>query len=127
MDGPLSPIVARFGYLAVFVGVFLESAGVPVPAETLLLAGGFFAHQGPLTLAWVIAVAAAAAILGDSLGYVLGRRGGRSVIERRGPWVRLTPARLAAIDTLLARHGARAVFFGRFVTGIRVSVAVAAG
>ncbi|HEX7126590.1 MAG TPA: bifunctional DedA family/phosphatase PAP2 family protein [Thermodesulfobacteriota bacterium] len=127
MDGPLSPIVARFGYLAVFVGVFLESAGVPVPGETLLLAGAFFAHQGSLALAWVIAVAAAAAVLGDNLGYVLGRRGGRPMIERRGRRVGLTPARLAAIDAFFARHGARAVFFGRFVTGVRVFVAVAAG
>lgn len=127
MPGPLARIVARFGYLAVFAGVFLESAGVPVPGETLLLTGAFFAHRGLLDLPWVIAAAAAAAVLGDNLGYVLGRRGGRPLAERHGRWVGLTPRRLSAIETLFARHGARAVFLGRFVAGVRVFVAVTAG
>ncbi len=127
MSETLAGLVARFGYFAVFAAVFLESAGVPVPGETLLLTGAFFAHRGLLSLTWVIVVAALAATLGDNLGYLVGHRGGRPFVERHGARFGLTPARLAAIDALFARHGARAVFLARFVTGVRVFAAVAAG
>lgn len=127
MPACLIDLVARFGYLAVFGGVFLESAGLPVPGETLLLSGAFFAHRGLLALPWVVGVAALAAVLGDNLGYLIGHRAGRPFVEHHGPRVGLTPGRLAAIDRLFARHGAQAVFLARFVTGVRVFAAVSAG
>lgn len=118
---------ARFGYLGVAVGVFLESAGVPVPGETALLAAAFGAARGALTLHWVIATAALASMLGDNLGFALGRRLGRGWLERHGRRVLLTPERLAQVDHFFARHGAPAVAIARFVTGVRVVAALAAG
>lgn len=119
--------LSQYGYPIVFLGVLLENAGVPVPGETILLAAGFLAHQGLFSLPWVIALAVAAAILGDNVGYWVGHRGGRTLAERYGPLVGLTPARLAALDTFFTRHGAKTVFFARFVTGVRVFAALFAG
>lgn len=83
-------LLGRYGYAIIFLSVFLESAGVPVPGETILLGAGFFAYQGMFALPWVILVGIAAAILGDNLGYWIGRRGGRPLVERHGRLVGLT-------------------------------------
>jgi membrane protein DedA with SNARE-associated domain len=123
----LLDLFSRYGYAAVFVGVMLENAGLPVPGETALLAGAAFARFGELSLVWVIAVATAGAILGDNAGFLVGRRGGRSLAERHGWKVGLTPARLALFDAFFRRHGAKTVFIARFVTGLRVFGAVLAG
>jgi membrane protein DedA with SNARE-associated domain len=104
-----------------------EGAGVPVPGETMLLAGGALAHFGRLSLPWVIATAAAGAIAGDNLGFFVGRRGGRRLAERYGPKMGLTAARLAEFDRFFARHGPRTIVMARFVTGLRVVCAVLAG
>ncbi len=123
----LATLLARYGYAMVFAGVFLESAGVPVPGETILLGASFFASRDLLSLPWVIGLALAAAILGDNLGYGIGRRGGRPLVERHGRRLGLTATRLAAFDTFFQRHGAKTVFFARFVTGLRVVAALLAG
>ena len=123
----LIAIFARYGYLALFGGVFLESTGIPLPGETVLLAAGFFARHHTLRLAYVIPCAAIAAICGDNLGYWIGRRGGRSLVERRGKYVGLTPKRIAAVETYFRKHGARTIFFARFVSGLRVVAALTAG
>lgn len=120
-------LLARYGYAVVFVGVFLENAGVPVPGETALLAGAALAHSGRLSLVWVIVTAIGGATLGDNLGFWIGRRGGRSLAERYGGRVGLTRARLALFDRFFVRHGAKTVFIARFVTGLRVVGAVLAG
>ena len=123
----LLDLFARYGYAVVFVGVFLENAGVPVPGETALVAGGALAHFGRLSLVWVIALAIAGATLGDNLGFFIGRRGGRQLAERHGWRVGLTAERLAQFDGFFERYGARTVFIARFVTGLRVVCAVLAG
>jgi membrane protein DedA with SNARE-associated domain/membrane-associated phospholipid phosphatase len=123
----LATLLARYGYAIVFVGVFLESAGVPVPGETVLLGASFFASRGLFSLPWVIGLGVAAAILGDNLGYAIGRRGGRPLVERHGRLLGLTATRLAAFDTFFQRHGAETVFLARFVTGLRVVAALLAG
>ena len=120
-------LFARYGYAVVFVGVFLENSGLPVPGETALLAGAALSHYGRLALPWVIVTAMMAAILGDNLGFLLGRRFGRGFIERHGRRVGLTPQRLAMFDRFVQRHGARTIFIARFVTGLRVFGAVLAG
>ncbi len=127
MPEALAALLGRYGYALVFAGVFLEGAGVPVPGETVVLAAAFLAQRGMLSLLWVVAVAVAAAILGDNLGYWIGRRGGRLLAERRGWLVGLTPARLAALDAFTRRHGARMVFLARFVSGLRVFAPLFAG
>jgi membrane protein DedA with SNARE-associated domain len=123
----LIDLFARYGYAVVFGGVFLENTGLPVPGETALLAGAALAHFGRLSLAWVIVTAIAAAILGDNLGFFIGRRGGRRLVERYGGRVGLTSDRLAGFDQFFERHGAKTVFAARFITGLRVVGAVLAG
>src|SRR6266849_11187346 len=117
----------RYGYVALFVGVFLENVGIPVPGETVLLAACFMAKQHALRLAVVIPCAIVAAILGDNLGYLIGRRGGRSFAQRYGRYVGLTPKRLDAVDAYFREHGPKTIFFARFISGIRVVAAVFAG
>ena len=123
----LVDLFARYGYAAVFVGVLLENTGVPVPGETILLAGAALAQFGRLSLGWVIATAVAGAVLGDNFGFFIGRRGGRVLAERYGPRLGLSEGRLAGFDRFFARYGARTVFVARFITGLRVVCAVLAG
>jgi membrane protein DedA with SNARE-associated domain len=117
----------KYGYAAVFGGVFLENTGLPVPGETMLLAGAAFAQYGWLSLPRVIVTAIAAAILGDNLGFLIGRWCGRSLAERYGARVGLTKQRLAQFDRFFHRHGGRTVFIARFITGLRVFGAILAG
>jgi membrane protein DedA with SNARE-associated domain len=123
----LTDLFARYGYFVVFFGVLLENAGLPVPGETILLAGAALARFGHLSLPYVVATAAAGAVLGDNVGFYIGRRGGRVLLERHGRRLGLTPARLAQFDAFFARHGAKTVFIARFVTGLRVVGAILAG
>lgn len=119
--------VSTYGYAALFIAVFLESAGIPLPGETAVVAAAFAAAHGGLSLPWVIVTAAIAGIAGDNLGYYLGRRYGRVWVQRRGRWVLLSPERLARMDAFFARFGAAAIAIARFVTGVRVVAAFAAG
>src|SRR5580693_4468568 len=117
----------RYGYTVVPVGIYLESLGIPMPGEAVLLIAGFFARQGSLAIGKVIALAAAAAILGDHTGYWIGRRGGRRLLERHGRLVGLTSERLASIGGFFQRHGAKTVLFARFVSGLRLFAPLFAG
>jgi membrane protein DedA with SNARE-associated domain len=123
----LIDLFARYGYAVVFGGVFLENTGLPVPGETALLAGAALAQYGWLSLPRVIATAVVAAILGDNLGFLIGRWAGRGIAERYGAKIGLTRARLAMFDRFFSRYGGRTVFIARFITGLRVFGAVLAG
>jgi len=123
----LSDLFARYGYAVVFVGVFLENTGLPVPGETALLAGAAMARFGRLSLPWVVVTAAGGAVLGDNLGFFIGRRYGRGLVERFGSRLGLTRKRLKQFDRFFDRHGGRTVFIARFVTGLRVFGALLAG
>ena len=112
-------LFARYGYAVVFGGVFLENAGLPVPGETALIAGAALAHYGRLSLPRVIATATVAAILGDNLGFLIGRRIGRAVAERHGWRVGLTPARLVLFDRFFDRYGAGKRFV---MKGLKISL-----
>jgi undecaprenyl-diphosphatase len=127
VPGWIVDLFAQYGYWVVLGGVFFENAGLPVPGETVLLAGAVLAHAGRLSLAWVIATAVAGAILGDNVGFFIGRRGGRALAERYGRHIGLTRSRLRQFDEFFARHGGRTVFIARFITGLRVFGAVLAG
>lgn len=118
---------AQVGYGALFTAVFAESAGVPLPGETSVLTAGVLAGNGHLRLGVVIVVAALAAILGDNVGYWVGRRGGRRMLERDGLGAGHRRRALAAGDAFFARHGAKTVFWGRWVVGVRIVTAVLAG
>ena len=120
-------LFAQFGYSVVFLGVFLENTGLPVPGETMLLAGAAMAQYGWLSLGRVVAAAIAGAILGDNLGFFIGRRWGRGLVVRLGGTIGLTPERLAQFDVFFEKYGGGTVFIARFITGLRVFGAVLAG
>lgn len=121
-------VPAHLGYGALAGLVMGESAGLPIPGETALVAAALLAGSGRLSLPIVIAVAAGAAIVGDNVGYWMGRRAGRrALLAERGPFRRHRRHLLARGELFFARHGAKAVVVGRFVAGIRVAAAVVAG
>lgn len=120
-------VPAHLGYAAVGGFIFLESMGVPSPGETALVAGALAASQGDLAIEWVIVIAAAAAIVGDNVGYFIGRHGGRRLLERPGRFFDHRRRLLAAGDAFFDRHGAKAVFFGRWIALVRVTAAWMAG
>jgi undecaprenyl-diphosphatase len=120
-------VPAHLGYAALFGLVAAESAGIPVPGETALVAAGLLAGAGKLSLPIVILVGAAAAIIGDNVGYLLGRRGGRAILVRDGFLADHRRKAAAKGEAFFARHGSKAVFFGRWVPGVRVVGAVLAG
>jgi membrane protein DedA with SNARE-associated domain len=120
-------LIGQYGYLVVFFGVMLESAGVPLPGETVLLASGALAHSGVLDPVDVLFFGLLGAVTGDQIGYWVGRRGGRPFVLRWGRYVFITPERLGRAERFFARHGGKAVFLARFVTGLRVFGALVAG
>jgi membrane protein DedA with SNARE-associated domain len=123
----VSGLVHHYGLVALFVIVMLESGGVPLPGETALVAAGVFASRGKLDIAAVIAVAAAAAIVGDNLGYWIGRTGGRTVLERWQPLTRWSERVLPWAEGFFHRHGAKTIFIARFFSVLRVTAAWMAG
>lgn len=124
----LPDLVQSYGLIAVFVVILLESAGIPMPGETMLIAAAVFAGtgKGP-PVYWIILVAACAAILGDNIGFWVGRRFGLRLLLRYGPKVRLDERKLKLGQYLFMRHGGKIVFFGRFVALLRTFAAVLAG
>jgi membrane-associated protein len=120
--------LVAWGYWAVALGLLLENAGVPVPGETVLILASvlsFNTHE--LRLPWIIVVGTIAATAGDNIGYWIGRKGGRPLLER---WQRLFHVRddhLGAAENLIERYGAVSIFFARFITGVRVIAGPLAG
>ncbi|MGW4226778.1 DedA family protein [Streptomyces bauhiniae] len=124
---PLAPLLGHYGYWAVGAVVFLEDFGVPAPGETILLAAGVYAGAGELNIVAVAAIAFAAAVLGDNVGYVIGRTGGRVFVERWGKYILLTPKRFEAAEAFFRRHGGKIVTVARFVEGLRQANGIIAG
>lgn len=120
-------LVRTAGYPLLFLIVMSESSGAPVPGETGLITAAVLASQGNLKIALVIPLAAAGAIVGDNIGYLIGRKGGRWILERPGAFARQRREVLAVGEPFFERHGPKAVFFGRFVLGLRVWASWLAG
>src|SRR5580658_3412516 len=120
-------LVETWGYPILGLLVMAESGGVPMPGETAVIVGGVLASQGKLHIELVIAVAALAAIVGDNIGYQIGRKGGRWLLERPGPFYRHRLAVLEMGEPFFERHGPKAVFFGRFILGLRTWASWLAG
>jgi undecaprenyl-diphosphatase len=127
LPATLISLFARYGYLVIFGAVLLENAGVPSPGHTVMLAGGALAQQGHLRLALVIATGALAAILGDNIGYIIGHRGGRALLLKYGHRFFVTPKTVEKAERFFERHGPKAVFLARFVTGLQTVGALLAG
>lgn len=124
----INAILAAFGYWAVFAVVGLESAGLPLPGETLLIGAAIYARFNPsVDVEAVVLAAAAGAIVGDNAGYWIGRRYGTALLERFGPRFGLGRDKLLLGQYLFLRWGGWIVFFGRFITLLRVAAAILAG
>ncbi|WP_376797362.1 DedA family protein [Thermogemmatispora sp.] len=117
-----------WGYPAVALFIMIESSGIPFPGETMLLLASFLAGvDRQLLIPLVIVCAALGAIVGDNLGYLLGRHGGRPLVERFGRYIFLKPEHLERAERFFARHGDKTVFFGRFIAVLRAWAAFLAG
>lgn len=128
LHSALSQVVAAYGYWAVFGLVALESGGIPLPGETaLILAAVIAGSSHRLALPGIVVAAAAGAILGDNLGFWVGRGLGLPLLRRYGRWIGLDPGRLKIGQYLFLRHGGKIVFFGRFVAVLRALAALLAG
>ena len=124
----MTSFVTDHGLPLLFAAVMIESFGIPVPGETALIAFGVLAAEGHYSIESVIVVAAAAAIIGDNLGYwLIGRVGGRALFRRWGWLSQYSDRVLPRAESIMARHGGAAVFFGRFVAVLRYTVAWVAG
>ena len=116
-----------YGYWAVFFGVMLENAGVPLPGETILLIAGYFAATGEFHLPLVMLIAATGAVVGDNIGFAIGHHYGRGVLLRFGRFVFLTPKRVRSTEQYFENHGNKTILVARFITGLRVFAALFAG
>jgi membrane protein DedA with SNARE-associated domain len=125
----VTKLLLDFGLVLVFLGVAVESAGIPIPGETALIAAAVLARpeHGRYSLTSVIVVGALGAIVGDNVGYVLGRVGGRRLVERWDFTARYARKALPPSERFFERHGPKTVFFGRFVALLRVTSAWLAG
>lgn len=118
----------QYGYWTVFAALLLENAGVPVPGETVLLFASFLAFdEQELRLRYIILVGIAAATIGDNVGYWLGRKGGRPLLDRYTHLFRIPASVIQKGEGVFAKHGPATVFFARFVFGMRVIAGPMAG
>ena len=123
----LSVVFARYGYWVIFFGVMLENGGVPVPGETVLLFAGFLAHQGQINLVRAILTAIGGASLGDSLGYCVGRYGGKALLEKYRKRLGFFARHFDRAQSYYLKHGQWAVFVARFISGLRMFSGILAG
>jgi membrane-associated protein len=120
-------VAENVGLPVVFLLIAIETMGIPVPGETALITAGIVASRGRLPIEGVIAVAATAAILGDNVGFAIGRRLGRRLLTAPGPFLHHRRRVIAVGEPFFDRHGPKAVFLGRWVTGLRITAAWMAG
>jgi membrane protein DedA with SNARE-associated domain len=121
-------LVATYGYGAVFGLVAVESLGVPLPGETTLIAAATYAGATHKLSVWLIfVVASAAAVIGDSIGFWIGDKGGYRLLRRYGRYIRMDEQKLKVAHYLFDRHGGAVVFFGRWVSVLRTYAAFLAG
>jgi membrane protein DedA with SNARE-associated domain len=123
----LSALLLRWGYPLIFAAMLLESAGLPLPGETVTLLGGYAAGSGQLHPLGVMGAAATGAIVGDNLGYWIGRRSGWPLILRLGGWLGQRPDHLEGLRLRFLRHAGKSVLLGRFVAVLRVVAGPLAG
>jgi membrane protein DedA with SNARE-associated domain len=116
-----------WGYLAVAGFLFFEDFGVPLPGETMLIAASLYAGAGHLNIWLVGLVGFLAAVLGDNVGYLIGRKGGRELVERFGKYLFVTPDRLDRAEAFFHKHGSKIVVIARFVEGLRQLNGIIAG
>ncbi len=120
-------LLKQWGYAVVFAAMLLENAGVPLPGETITLLGGYAAGSGELNGLGVVGAAFAGAVLGDNIGYWVGRRLGWGFMVRIGRLLRQTPEKMEILRASFLGHAGKSVFLGRFVAVLRVLAGPMAG
>ena len=124
----VNSLIAHNGYWALFALVGLESLGIPLPGETILITAGIYAgHTHKLNVWFIFLVAAAAAITGDNIGFWIGDKGGYTLLKRYGRYIRMKEAEIKVGRYIFDKHGGKVVFFGRFVSVLRTYAAFLAG
>jgi membrane protein DedA with SNARE-associated domain len=123
----LQEVIGRWGYVVIFAAMLLENAGLPLPGETVTLLGGYAAGSGQLNILGVMGAAAGGAVLGDNIGYWVGRRLGWGLILKVGRWLGQSPAQLEKLRDQFLRHAGKSVLLGRFVAVLRVVAGPMAG
>ena len=123
LAGPLS----HYGIWAVLLLVLVEDFGVPAPGETVLIAAAIYAGAGELNVVSVGVTGFVAAVLGDNIGFAIGRYGGRALAERWGRYVFLTPKRLDKAQAFFDRQGSWIIVFARYIEGLRQANGIIAG
>jgi membrane protein DedA with SNARE-associated domain len=119
-----------YTYILVGVMAFLETGafvGLIAPGETVVVVGGLVAGQGQIDILVLIGLVWAAAVAGDTVSFLLGRRLGRDFLLKHGPRVRITPERLAQVEGFLQKHGGPTILFGRFLGLVRALAPFIAG
>jgi membrane protein DedA with SNARE-associated domain len=127
LHNALISLIPTHGPWIIFAIVALESAGVPLPGETILVAAALLAATGQINIVFVVLAAAAGAIVGDGMGYMVGRRFGLPFLRRYGRYIRLDEDRLLIGRYLFFQYGNAVVFFGRFIAVLRMFAALLAG
>jgi membrane protein DedA with SNARE-associated domain len=128
MGGLIDTLLSDYGLLAVFAFVGIESLGIPLPGETMLVTAAVYAGAtGKLEIELILLAAMAGAIIGDNIGYGIGRWGGIRLLRRYGKYVRIDERRIKLGRYLFLRHGGKVVFFGRFTAVLRTYAAFLAG
>ncbi len=124
----LQHFIEVYGYAAVLCVIALESSGLPLPGEAVLVSAAIYAgNTHALSIAGIIAAAAAGAILGDNIGFFVGREVGVPLLKRFGPRIGLKPDKLKLAQYLFQRQGGKIIFFGRFIAVLRAFAALLAG
>src|SRR5215475_4741909 len=124
----LRNLIAQYGYWAVGAALLLENTGIPVPGETILLLASFLAYsRDELQLPYIIVIGVCAATIGDNLGFVVGYRGGRPLLDRYRNVFRIQRETIARGENLFAQYGDFTIFFARFIFGLRVIAGPLAG
>ncbi len=126
-SGHIAHLIASYGFLAIGVIIALESTGLPLPGESVLVLAALYAAQHGQSISAVVASAAIGAMLGDNVGYSIGREFGYRLLRRYGSRIGLAPNKIKLGQYLFLRHGGKVVFFGRFVAVLRVLAAILAG
>jgi len=125
--GSLEQFVRHYGVAAVTVILALEALSAPLPGETLLIFAAVLAGRGDMSLPALLICAWAGSVLGDNIGYAIGRRLGRAAVTRYGARIGLTASRFEAVERMFARYGAATVAFARFVNVLRQLNGIVAG
>jgi len=123
----IQEFASQYGYWAVFIGILLENLGVPLPGETITLAGGFLAGSGELNYWLVLGCAIAGAVLGGNFGYLIGRYGGWALLLTIGKIFRIPEEKLVKLKQQFSENAGKTVFIGRFIALLRVFASPLAG